>query len=106
MRIAQPTKDYIREDKDLLALEWNAREIRSAFQTAVALAEVEGPKRQGDRTAVTAEHIKTVVTMSKHFKDYLKDLYQKSQDERAANMLLRNDISRSGAGGDVGAQPY
>jgi ATPase family associated with various cellular activities (AAA) len=91
LRVHRSARSLIKDDQVLLSLEWNAREIRNAFQTAVALAEVENKKGDDGLIAVTAEHIRKVVELSKGFKDYLKELYQKNEAERAAQRGIRYD---------------
>ncbi|GAB1318178.1 hypothetical protein MFIFM68171_08388 [Madurella fahalii] len=39
MRIEKSVRRYILENKRMAQMNWNRREIRNAFQTAVALAE-------------------------------------------------------------------
>lgn len=126
IRVSQDVRYYVKDDRDLLALEWNGREIRSGlffpipttppqphpltrplpssgFQTAVALAEIEGLGTSADGNSpepipVRVEHIAKVVEMSKEFKSYLDRLQQQTQDQLAAQMRLRYDPPFGDAG--------
>ncbi|KAI1330016.1 P-loop containing nucleoside triphosphate hydrolase protein [Xylariaceae sp. FL0255] len=90
MRIPQPTKDYV-QSRELLDLKWNGREIRNAFQIAVALAESQGQKDAKGRILVKPEHIRATVGMSRDFKNYLTSLYKGDPSKRAAAMGTRLD---------------
>lgn len=83
MRIQQSTRDYVAEATEILDLKWNGREIRNAFQTAVALAEVEGDTDQRGRILIKKEHIRATVDMARAFKKYMKDLNRKDDDAMA-----------------------
>jgi hypothetical protein len=77
-------------------VEWNGREIRNAFQTAVALAQHEARKAGKDVVTLRPEHLKSVVVMSKQFKDYITSTH-KNQDETKRAMIeeRRNDTFRA-----------
>jgi len=77
-------------------VEWNGREIRNAFQTAVALAQYEARKAGKDVVTLRPEHLKSVVMMSKQFKDYITSTH-KNQDETKRAMIeeRRNDTFRA-----------
>jgi len=81
-------KKYILSDDVLEDTEWNGREIRNAFQTAVALAEYEATTKQKKRInsggakegevegknldiELRQDHFEKVVEMSDNFKKYL-----------------------------------
>ncbi|OAG15717.1 P-loop containing nucleoside triphosphate hydrolase protein [Alternaria alternata] len=64
-------KRYV-QSRDVQALEWNGREIRNAFQTAVALAVFDAKyKASGKVPEVTEAHLKQVVSMSSAFRKYM-----------------------------------
>ncbi|POS71770.1 hypothetical protein DHEL01_v209833 [Diaporthe helianthi] len=90
MRILPATKDYI-QSPELQALSWNGREIRNAFQVAVALAEAQGQRDEKGRVLIKKEHIKATVDMSKEFSDYLKRVHKFDMNKKAAVMGIRND---------------
>jgi hypothetical protein len=83
---------YVTSDSDARAVEWNGREIRNAFQTAVALAQYQARKDGEAEVVLQADHLKRVVKMSRLFKDYI-DSTHKNQDEakRAIIEERRND---------------
>lgn len=83
---------YAVSDPDVVAVKWNGREIRNAFQTAVALAQFEARKAGLERVLLKVEHLKRVVMMSKQFKNYITSTH-KNQDEtkRARIQESRND---------------
>ncbi|KAF2643577.1 hypothetical protein P280DRAFT_478331 [Massarina eburnea CBS 473.64] len=74
---------------------WNGREIRNAFQTAVALAEYEGKKDAEDRIILTDDHLRSVVEMSRDFKVYLEDVHMASEGKRAERRKERLDHEQS-----------
>ncbi|RPA81277.1 hypothetical protein BJ508DRAFT_306780 [Ascobolus immersus RN42] len=69
---------------------WNGRQIRNAFQTAIALAENEAQKTE-DRTILRPRHFETVVQASIQFDKYMYRIYSKSDGRRAFEASLRND---------------
>lgn len=90
MKILESTRDYVKSD-EVQELEWNGREIRNAFQIAVALAQTEESRNKKGLIQVKREHIRSTVLMSKTFKDYLKELYKKDETGRAAMLGNRLD---------------
>lgn len=66
------------------ALHWNGRQIRNAFQTAVALAEFESRKGGGKTPEVTKKHFHRVATATSEFDEYLKEVNQGFDEERIA----------------------
>lgn len=65
-------KTYLISHKEVQDLEWNGRQIRNAFQTAIALAEYQAYEqgRAGREVTVTCDHFRRVVNMSMKFKLY------------------------------------
>ncbi|KAF2258988.1 P-loop containing nucleoside triphosphate hydrolase protein [Lojkania enalia] len=90
LRLNIDAKEYL-EGKELKAVKWNGREIRNAFQTAVALAEYDALKDQEGKIILTDKHLKSVVEMSRDFKDYLKDLHRGDEGKRAERRMERLD---------------
>ena len=97
-------KAYV-EDK-LAKLEWNGREIRNAFQTAVSLAFYDAQRKSEERVAKTGkkdekakavlkmDHLEQVVNMSNNFKDYMTRTHQGDDPAVIAlQKLLRDDRS-------------
>ncbi|KAF2729989.1 hypothetical protein EJ04DRAFT_446105 [Polyplosphaeria fusca] len=91
-------KEYVKRSNDVLDLKWNGREIRNAFQTAVALA-VFDAKLSNERDAnakaipeLRDTHLKQVVSMSSAFKDYMKSTHEDIDDaDLAYKHGIRND---------------
>ncbi|KAH7322621.1 hypothetical protein B0I35DRAFT_350094 [Stachybotrys elegans] len=90
MRIQLGAKDYT-QSEEMRALKWNGREIRNAFQVAVALAEAQGHKDSKGRILIKTDHIKASAHMSRDFKDYLEKLYKQDDSKRAAMLMHRYD---------------
>ena len=77
---------------------WNGRQIKNAFQTALALANWEYYEtKQGqklERPLLKAQHFKAVARTSAHFDDYISDIYNISDDTfsvLAARDWIRKD---------------
>ncbi|KAI8263968.1 hypothetical protein K4K58_012585 [Colletotrichum sp. SAR11_239] len=90
MRLTIDAKEYI-ESTRKQGLKWNGREIRNAFQTAVALAEYEADKDGEGRIMVKDDHLRAVVELSQDFKGYLNDLHRKDEGKRAEQRYERLD---------------
>ncbi|OCK86279.1 P-loop containing nucleoside triphosphate hydrolase protein [Lepidopterella palustris CBS 459.81] len=89
--ISEQARKYVGSSKDVKAVKWNGREIRNAFQTAVALAEVGEERDDQDRIILKDSHIRSIVRMSGAFKKYLVTLHQGDDTRRAAREGLRVD---------------
>ncbi|KAK4170766.1 hypothetical protein QBC36DRAFT_341341 [Triangularia setosa] len=80
-------KYYVLEDEAVRSLEWNGREIRNAFQTAVALAEFRflqhGNKPKADGPTLDRRDFEQVCEMTRQFKEYLQDLHGLDEEGRA-----------------------
>ncbi|KAI8950128.1 P-loop containing nucleoside triphosphate hydrolase protein [Xylaria longipes] len=90
MRLNIDAKDYIR-GSEMRALEWNGREIRNAFQTAVSLAEYDAEKGEDGKIVITDEHLRAVVELSRDFKTYLNELHKGDEAKRAERKYERLD---------------
>lgn len=72
-------------------IQWNGRQIRNAFQTAVALAEFEAKQRDKEAGAesskttpiLTTDHFKKLARVSAQFSKYLRETHGDDEDERA-----------------------
>ncbi|KAI1289047.1 hypothetical protein F5Y03DRAFT_64840 [Xylaria venustula] len=92
-------KQYVKKDPVIQKLQWNGREIRNAFQTAVALAifdsKVARQKGASDEDSVPEikeKHLTQVVKMSAAFKDYVTATHEGVQDADIAYRLgIRHD---------------
>ncbi|KAK7413764.1 hypothetical protein QQX98_007331 [Neonectria punicea] len=90
MRLNIDAKEYIR-GAEMRAVKWNGREIRNAFQTAVALAEYDAEVDEEGKTIVNDTHFRSVVELSRDFKDYLKELHRGDESMRAQRKSERLD---------------
>lgn len=78
----------------ILSLKWNGREIRNAFQTAVALAEYESIKDEEGKILLNESHLSAIVKMSADFKNYLEKVHLADENKRAQRQGLRFDEER------------
>ncbi|KAG6362329.1 hypothetical protein INS49_010559 [Diaporthe citri] len=85
MRVSLPAQEYIEGDQ-IRAIRWNGREIRNAFQTAVALAEHENKQDREGTILVTERHLKSILALSKDFKNYLAELNDGRDEEMRAQV--------------------
>ncbi|KZL69635.1 p-loop containing nucleoside triphosphate hydrolase [Colletotrichum incanum] len=88
MRMTIDAKEYIASTRKQ-GIKWNGREIRNAFQTAVALAEYDAEKDSEGRIMVTDNHLRAVVELSKDFKGYLNNLHRRDEEKRAEDRYER-----------------
>ncbi|KAF2236170.1 P-loop containing nucleoside triphosphate hydrolase protein [Viridothelium virens] len=91
-------KRYVQKDEDVRALNWNGREIRNAFQTAVALAVFDanearekGKPEKDCIPEITETHLAQVVRMSTAFKQYIRDTHEGLEDADLAMKLGNRD---------------
>lgn len=71
---------------------WNGRQIKNAFQTAVALADWDNLKYEGPNgPLLEAAHFKKVAEASEHFDEYLKKTRLSDQDRARANDQRNDD---------------
>ncbi|KAJ3938637.1 uncharacterized protein N0V96_011367 [Colletotrichum fioriniae] len=95
IRISNGAKKFLKTPEVLEYTDWNGREIRNAFQTAIALAEYEAKNASDyDHTQeiiVEAEHFKDVMAMNKFFRSYLDSIKDRNEGERAQSAAWRND---------------
>ncbi|KAL1615181.1 hypothetical protein SLS56_011913 [Neofusicoccum ribis] len=84
IRVSADAEAYVL-DGEMAEMEWNGREIRNAFQTAIAIAEYqafEDPEQsEGDEIVVEAEHFRRVMAMSKKFRDYVDSVRKDNDSE-------------------------
>ncbi|KAI3533945.1 hypothetical protein CSPX01_12426 [Colletotrichum filicis] len=95
IRISNGAKKFLKTPEVLEYTDWNGREIRNAFQTAIALAEYEAKNAsdydQTQEIIVEAEHFKDVMEMNKSFRSYLDSIKDRNEGERAHSAAWRND---------------
>ncbi|KAL4864486.1 hypothetical protein BDV12DRAFT_188913 [Aspergillus spectabilis] len=75
---------------DVSVMDWNGREIRNAFQTAIALAEYD--QRE---IIVEASHFEKLMNMSRSFQEYMDSIRGDTKARRAAQFYGRNDYGLS-----------
>lgn len=92
---------------------WNGRQIKNAFQTAIALANWEFYEtKQGqslERPLLKAKHFDRVARTSAHFDDYISRIYNISEDAYgvlAARSEIRNDAESALPVGRPDAQDF
>lgn len=81
--------DWIK--KNWRKIQWNGRQIRNAFQTAVALAEFKAKNLNEERDdmspktspRLTVDHFKLLARASTQFSEYLRETHGDDEDERA-----------------------
>ena len=95
--------------KEFQRLKWNGRQVRNAFQTAMALAEYEtffpegtnpisteqmiNDAKEGRQIVkLTVEKFRKVAKAASGFDDYLMSIFGKDDAERAKHDALRNDF--------------
>ncbi|KAI1363289.1 hypothetical protein F5Y08DRAFT_354458 [Xylaria arbuscula] len=93
MIVKARAKRYVLEEESLTKLDWNGREIRNAFQTAVALADYRFQQKQDkedDEVPVLDQtDFEQVLDMTSQFKDYIEKVHGASIDERAFSNRAR-----------------
>jgi hypothetical protein len=96
IRIHESARSYIEYNEDLKALAWNGRDIRNAFQTAVALAESEAirPNEEAGKVELTRDHFEQVVAMSKNFMHYLHKVHGQEMEKAAATRKDRHEYTK------------
>ena len=92
---------------------WNGRQIKNAFQTALALANWEFYEmKQGqhlERPLLKANHFDRVARTSDHFDDYISDIHNISEDTYsvlAARAEIRNDTHPAMSSGRSTSQEF
>lgn len=96
IRTTKQAKKYVLEDPDMVKIPWNGREIRNAFQTAVALAQykfaIQENKDEGDKAELDKTHFEEVCAMASSFKKYLKRVHRQDEEGLAAIHKYRNEL--------------
>ncbi|KAI0017745.1 ATPase [Xylariomycetidae sp. FL0641] len=95
IHVSWKTKKYVLNGSEITGLRWNGREIRNAFQTAVALAEYRHseaqPDEAGEKIELESDDFERVCAMTKDFKTYLKNVHGADEDGRAFKDRARSD---------------
>lgn len=97
--IGSQARKFVLENEAIKKLEWNGREIRNAFQTAVSLAEFEAAEDPNfdaaEPVVVESAHFERVCKMSKTFKDYMFNLKKADEQKRAHGRRDRLDYDQN-----------
>ncbi|MCJ1247879.1 hypothetical protein MMC30_005094 [Trapelia coarctata] len=91
IRVTQRAVDYAKDSADMKGLSWNGREIRNAFNTAVALAEYQNERDKHNRIVLHPHHLEQVVKMSRAFQKYIKSTLGMDHSQQARDYKIRND---------------
>lgn len=95
IRVAASAKDYVLQSSEKLGIYLNGREIRNTLQTAISLAEFETREdpdyHEDDKITVAKDHFERVLDMSRSFRRYLDSIRHDTAEDRARNLLWRND---------------
>ncbi|ESU07861.1 hypothetical protein FGSG_02425 [Fusarium graminearum PH-1] len=86
-KVTRRAKDYILEEGAISEMEWNGREIRNAFQTAVALADYRFQQGSANQKQPTLDQrdFEQVCEMMRQFKSYLVNVHNMDEGQRAFN---------------------
>ncbi|KAK3994344.1 hypothetical protein QBC44DRAFT_348938 [Cladorrhinum sp. PSN332] len=89
------------------SMRWNGRQIKNAFQTAVALADWDHFQNTGgnphpDGPLLKKSHFQTVSQASAHFDDYLMKVRGADQERAKMHEIRRDDIRVHRHGRDTG----
>ncbi|KKY25645.1 putative atpase aaa+ type core [Diplodia seriata] len=84
IRVCEEAQAFVL-DGEMAEQEWNGREIRNAFQSAIAIAEYEASKdpewKEDDEIVVKEEHFRRVMLMSKKFHDHVEKARKDNESE-------------------------
>jgi hypothetical protein len=91
-------RDYAYTSRDIIALQWNGREIRNAFNTMIALARWDAKQKnrytKEGKVQIRREHLQEVTKLSSGFKEYMKSLRGMDDAQHALTNRLRDDTFR------------
>lgn len=88
--IKKYAKKHFAELTQAKSATWNGRQIKNAFQTAIALAEFDARTDHQEKPTLTKEHFRTVAKASKGFDAYLARIHGPDAD-RARREGQRDD---------------
>ena len=81
-------------EKHLADLKWNGRQIRNAFQTAIALAEFEASDSPDKVPTMTKKHFVKLGKAAAEFDEYLESVHGMDEDKMAKRNEERATFSR------------
>jgi len=79
-------------------LHWNGRQIRNAFQTAIALGEFKarpGPSSPAQAPVMDVKQFKIIAEASVQFNQYLQETHGLDEDKTAKRDMIRTEIELS-----------
>jgi hypothetical protein len=89
IQLNEAAQTYVTGSKEVRDTQWNGRQIRNAFQTAVALAEYEqNPDGKKKSFTVSLKHFKKVVELSRKFEEYIV----KAKGAKDSDIIVANQI--------------
>lgn len=93
IQLSPTAQTYILESKEVQGTKWNGRQIRNAFQTAVALAEYEqNPDGKKKQFTVSLKHFKKVVELNRKFEDYMVSTRGRDSDMAEAKRIRAPEV--------------
>lgn len=81
-------------EKHLTELKWNGRQIRNAFQTAIALADFEASDSAEKTPTMTKKHFVKLGKAAAEFDEYLESVHGMDEDKMAKRNEERATFSR------------
>ncbi|KAF3010481.1 hypothetical protein E8E14_006327 [Neopestalotiopsis sp. 37M] len=88
--ITRRAKAYVLDEFEMDKVNYNGREIRNAFQTAVALADYEAQNEgNGNEPVLDQPHFEHVLSLTADFKEYLKRIRGMDEPSRAYDARIR-----------------
>ncbi|KAF8846682.1 hypothetical protein BDZ45DRAFT_812136 [Acephala macrosclerotiorum] len=85
IRVSIDAKDFIK-GRRMKGLKWNGRDIRNAFQTAVALAEYDAETDEEGKILLKDTHLSSIVDMSIDFEKYLDETHDGADENKRASL--------------------
>ncbi|KAI0381093.1 hypothetical protein F5Y04DRAFT_281067 [Hypomontagnella monticulosa] len=113
IRYDYDAKQYVKKSEEIKKLEWNGREIRNAFQSAVALAiydskmaREKGASIEDSVPEVKESHLQQIATMSTAFKNYMVSTHEGvGNSDLAYKTGIRNDKFNASSTTEAKAEP-
>ena len=97
-KIMQFAKSHWSEGKHRLTRRWNGRQIKNAFQTAIALAKWdfndESDGENLDRPLLSDKHFEVVSQTSAHFDDYISNVHGFEEDDTYGVLAEREGLRK------------
>ncbi|KAK8073424.1 hypothetical protein PG994_004323 [Apiospora phragmitis] len=93
--VTSRARNYVLNDPEIKGVEWNGREIRNTFQTAVALADYQFSakenKSEHEIAQLDRKHFQEICGMALQFRSYLTNLHGMDEHGRAFVAKARMD---------------